>query len=116
MEVTMLRQMQPITYVYRTPQNYLKAITACAKVGIQGDLKYCADLEFYWAVFNKHRFLGDVVSAFAYDADAEQWSPVIQDNEPNEVFDGSYRDEWVQFHDEKSINRQMYAPATEEAA
>jgi len=97
------RQFQSIRYVYSTPNNELQIATGVARVGINEYLKFAADIELYWAIYNKDKYLGTLETAFAYDPDAQQWDAVMQEDEYFDLFDGRTRNDWIQHHDEQEL-------------
>ncbi len=97
------RQFQSIRYVYSTPNNDLLLATGIARVGINEYLKFAADIELYWAIYNKDRYLGTLETAYAYDADAQQWDQIMQEDEYFDLFDGRTRDDWIQHFDEQEL-------------
>ena len=84
------RQFQSIRYVYSTPNNDLLLATGIARVGINEYLKFAADL-------------GTLETAYAYDADAQQWDQIMQEDEYFDLFDGRTRDDWIQHFDEQEL-------------
>ena len=99
----MHRDMQTINYLYSSPQNKLCITPGIAAVGVDEYLRYASDLELHWAIFNKTQYLGTLITAFAYDAEAEDWSQVHQNDLLLESFDGRTRDDWIQHHDEQEL-------------